>query len=236
VPTLGVLPWLEHGLPDEDGAGDPAVTGGRLRVAVVRYPTASNLDEYRRLEQVADVVWARTPAELDGADLVVLPGSKNVEADGAWLLAQDFGAGLRGRRLLGVCGGLQLLGVEWLGLLPLRTVFAPEKTVRRAKARFGDLPVPWEALSGVAVEGYEIRHGSSRPTEALAEALPDGLGWVAGDVLAVYVHGLLEQPEVVRALVGAAPTRDLDDAFDLLADALDSHVDMDAVAALAGVA
>jgi adenosylcobyric acid synthase len=235
VRTLGVLPWLEHGLPDEDGAADPTLSGGRPRVAVVRYPTASNLDEYRRLEQVADVVWARKPADLAGADLVVLPGSKNVEGDGAWLLERGFAPGLRGRRLLAVCGGLQLLGEEWLGLLPLRTTFAPDKAVRPAESRFGELPPPWDGLSGLAVAGYEIRHGSSHPTAPLSEALPGGLGWVSGDVLAVYVHGLLEQPEIVQALLGAAPARSLEETFDLLAGALDAHVEMDAVAALAGV-
>ena len=233
VPTLGVLPWLEHGLPDEDGAAAPALAGGRTRVAVVRYPTASNLDEYRPLEQVADVVFASTPAELEGADLVVLPGSKNVQGDGAWLLGRNWGPGLRARRLLGVCGGLLLLGEDWLGILPLRTDFAEEKTVRRTEARFGELSGPWRALSGLTVEGYEIRHGSSAPTAPLAEALPGGLGWVAGDVLAIYVHGLFENPAAVRAVVGSAPVRGLDDAFDALADALDAHLDMAAVTALA---
>jgi adenosylcobyric acid synthase len=56
VPLLGVVPWIEHGLPDEDGAGEPIRRGGRQVVSVLRYPTASNLDEFRALEQVADVV------------------------------------------------------------------------------------------------------------------------------------------------------------------------------------
>jgi adenosylcobyric acid synthase len=252
VSTLGVLPWLEHGLPDEDGAAVPAVTGRRVRIAIVRYPTASNLDEYRPLEQVADVEWAGSPGELDGADLVVLPGSKHVAADRDWLRARRFDEAIRrraasGGRVLGVCGGLQLLGEcfddaagvdgadEGLGLLPLRTTFAAEKLARRTSASFAELPEPWRTLSGLEIEGYEIRHGSTEPLGPLAEALPRGLGYVAGPVLAVYLHGLFEQPAVVRALVGEAPARTLDDAFDQLADALDEHVDMDTVARLAGV-
>jgi adenosylcobyric acid synthase len=79
VPVIGVLPWLEHGLPDEDGA---AARGGRgAIVAVVRYPTASNLDEFRQLEQVARVEWVTDPRAIDNADLVILPGSKHVIAD-----------------------------------------------------------------------------------------------------------------------------------------------------------
>jgi adenosylcobyric acid synthase len=253
VSTLGVLPWLEHGLPDEDGAAVPALTGHRPRVAIVRYPTASNLDEYRRLEQVADVEWADSPDRLEGADLVILPGSKHVAADRAWLRARGFDGAVRrraasGGRVLGVCGGLQLLGErfddpggvdgagEGIGLLPLRTTFAAEKLARRTTTSFVELPDPWRALSGLEVAGYEIRHGSTEPRAPLAEALPGGLGYVAGAVLAVYVHGICEQPAIVRALVGEAPERTLDDAFDQLADALDEHVDMETVARLAGVA
>src|SRR5437867_2231157 len=144
VPTLGVLPWLEHGLPDEDGAATPRRSRARRQVAVVRYPTASNLDEFKQLEQVADVRWAVQPEQLNGADLLVLPGSKHVAADLDWLsrvgLAEAIRARVgRGEPVLGVCGGLQMLGervddeagvdgsASGLGLLPLRTVYAAAK-------------------------------------------------------------------------------------------------------------
>src|SRR5205085_11586822 len=115
VPVIGVMPWLQHGLPDEDGAGRPAPNLRLQRVAVVRYPTASNLDEFRLLEQVAQIVWAQTAAELDGAALVILPGSKHVARDLAWLRHTGLDAAItaraaRGERVLAICGGLQLLG------------------------------------------------------------------------------------------------------------------------------
>jgi adenosylcobyric acid synthase len=225
VPTLGVLPMLDHGLPDEDGAATPR-RSGRPVVAIVRYPTASNLDEYKALEQVADVRWAASQAELDGAALVVLPGSKNTEADFAWLLERDLD--LRGRRVLGICGGLQMLGR--LGLLPVETVFHEEKTTRRTTARFAELPAAWSTLDGLEVTGYEIRHGE---TAGEAAVLPDGLGYAVGDALGVYLHGLFEQPPFVRALLGAAPERTLDDAFEQLADAVEAHLDVDAMLAAA---
>jgi adenosylcobyric acid synthase len=225
VRTLGVLPMLDHGLPDEDGAATPRRTG-RPVVAVVRYPTASNLDEFKALEQVADVRWVAGPGELDGAELVVLPGSKNVEDDFAWLGRSRID--LAGRRVLGICGGLQMLG--WLGLLPVETVFREEKTTRRTEARFGPLPGPWEALSGLAVEGYEIRQGETTGT---AEVLPEGLGYAVGSVLGVYLHGLFEQASFVEALLGARPARTLEDAFEQLADAVEQHLDVDAMLAAA---
>jgi adenosylcobyric acid synthase len=253
VPTLGVLPQLVHGLPDEDGAANPPLSGDRPRVAVVRYPTASNLDEFRPLEQVADLVWARAPADLEGATLAVLPGSKHVASDRAWLRAGGIDEALRvrvarGDRLLAVCGGLQLAGERFedaagvdgsgagIGLLPLRTTFSADKLVRRRRVAFAALPEPWSALSGVEYDGYEIRHGASEPVGPLAEAIPGGLGWVAGSVLAIYPHGLFDQAAAVQALLGAAPAQSLDQTFDALADAIDEHLDMTSIAALAGVA
>jgi adenosylcobyric acid synthase len=243
VPLLGVVPWIEHGLPDEDGAAEPRQSGDRPLVSVVRYPTASNLDEFRVLQEVADVVWARSPQQLRGAELVVLPGSKHVTADLDWLVARDFAPPLRrraaaGAPILGICGGLQMLGDAivdlggvdgtrtGLGLLAVTTAFSSEKTTRLTAARFFDaLPQPWDKLAGISVEGYEIRHGASKSAGDAVEVLPDGLGFISGSVLGVYLHGLFEQPSVSQALVGAAGTTTLEGTFDRLADIVDARLD-----------
>jgi adenosylcobyric acid synthase len=249
----GLLPFVEHGLPDEDGAADPSPQPGAPRVAVVRYPTASNLDELKPLEQVADVVWARGPRELEGAELIVLPGSKNVSADVRWLRARGFAAALRAAaarstRVLGICGGLQLLGEELvdpaevdgdalgLGLLPVRTTFGREKRTEHVEVEFASLEEPWSGLSGVRARGYEIRHGDTAAAGTVAEALPDGRGYVAGAVLGISIHGLFESSEAVAALLGARPTRPLDAVFDGLADLAEEHLDLDELARLAGLA
>jgi adenosylcobyric acid synthase len=239
VPVVGVVPRIEHGLPDEDGAPAARAAGGRPRVAVVRYPTASNLDEFKALEQVADVAWVTAPGELAGADLVVLPGSKHVAADLAWLRARGLDRALgRASRVLGVCGGMQMLGERiedlagvdgsaiGLGLLALRTTFAAQKAARPTTARFGAPVEPWAALRGVQVSGYEIRHGTTVSLDGPA-VLGDDLGFAAGPVLGVYLHGLFEQPEFVRALLGVAPARSLDEELDRLADAVEPHLQVD---------
>jgi adenosylcobyric acid synthase len=250
VPTLGVVPWIQHGLPDEDGAAAPAARGGgRARVAIVRYPTASNLDEFKALEQAADVRWTVTPADLDGTELAVLPGSKHVAADLRWLRATGLAGAVvdravAGARILGICGGLQMLGErvrdaagvdgdgDGLRLLPLATEFGAEKLTAPASARFGELDRPWEALSGRPVRGYEIRHGRTRATGAVDEALPAGRGWVRGPVLGVTLHGLLEDPGLVAALVQAAPSRSLETVLDELTDAVMAGLDPGRVDAL----
>jgi adenosylcobyric acid synthase len=253
VPTLGVVPMLVHGLPDEDGAGPPRPFVDGPRVAIVHYPAASNLDEFKLLESLASVVWVARPADLNGADLIVLPGSKHVSRDLAWLRRIGLEAALRahvnaGRRLLGICGGLQMLGqtiedhsgrdgdAKGLALLPVCSELAPTKHLAaRTQARFAILPEPWSSLSGRTVVGYEIRHGCTRAQGINHEALPNGLGWVQGPVLGVYLHGLLEDAEVLGAVIGTAPAESLDDTIDQLTDSVIAALDKRALGALVGV-
>jgi adenosylcobyric acid synthase len=187
VPLLGVLPMQrDHGLPDEDGLHAlPAASARGPRIAVVAWPQLSNLDEFQPLAAAAALRWARTAAELEAADWIVLPGSKQVSGDLAWLRAQGLVEPIlqharRGRPLLGICGGLQVLG-EWLddpegtdgephgplpglGLLPLATRHAAPKRLRAAAVRFGTLAAPWQTLSALELPAYEIRCGRTTAT------------------------------------------------------------------------
>jgi adenosylcobyric acid synthase len=257
IPTVATLPmWWQHGLPEEDGVFDDRAraTGAvTTTIAVIAYPRISNLDEFQPLKNVPGVrlVWARSPADAAGADWIILPGSKHTSGDLAWLRAQGLDRAVaahaaRGGAVLGVCGGLQMLGealidphgterieegnAPGLGLLPLVTVFEPDKTVRRTQAGFGALAAgPWAALSGVHMQGYEIHHGQSSQHPAMPAAhaaMPGGLAWqnAQGNVLGLYLHGLFEDPAALRALFGAAaPT--LDAVFDGLADFLQRHAE-----------
>lgn len=254
VPTVATLPmWWQHGLPEEDGVFDDRTLAQgvvRLTIAVVAYPRISNLDEFQALKNIPGVklVWARSPSDVAGADWVILPGSKHTSADLAWMRLQGLDTAIalhseQGGAVLGICGGLQMLGealvdphgidgnAPGLGLLPLVTQFAPNKTVQPTHTRFQALnPGHWQALNNVALTGYEIHHGQTVPHPAMVaaghvvhEVLP-GLAWqnTTGNVLGLYMHGLFECPEVLQALFGAqAPT--LDAVFDGLADFIDTH-------------
>jgi len=162
----------------------------------------------------------------------------------------------QGGAVLGVCGGLQMLGealvdthgvdgnAPGLGLLPLVTQFDVAKTVQHTHTRFADsmagqqpgaAPNPWAALAGVAVSGYEIHHGQTSQHPAMAQAgdvahavLPAGVGWqnAAGNVLGIYLHGLLEHPAALQALFGArlkGPVPTLETVFERMADFIDTH-------------
>lgn len=254
VPTVGVLPmWRGHGLPEEDGVFDEAPVGGGLHIAVVAYPRISNLDEFQPLRGLPGVrlSWARSPEALGSADWVVLPGSKHTSSDLAWLHATGLADAIRrhaagGRPVLGVCGGLQMLGDalldphgvdgegQGLGLLPLTTRFAADKRLCPTRARFAATSGAWSALSGVDVEGYEIRQGRTAPSEdgapfrladfasVLHNAQGEPIGWQRRNVLGVYAHGLFECPAALQALFGAT-ARSLPQVFDGLADFIDRH-------------
>jgi len=144
--------------------------------------------------------------------------------------------------VLGICGGLQMLGealidtegidgnAPGLGLLPLVTQFAAQKTVTKTHVTCGTLRGPWAALSGVQVTAYEIHHGQTQAHPAmlaagavLHEVVP-GLVWQSGNgqVLGTYLHGLFENTAVLQALFGAqVPT--LETVFEGLADFIEAH-------------
>jgi adenosylcobyric acid synthase len=266
VPIVATLPmWWQHGLPEEDGVFDDRSTAkGAVTqtVAVIAYPRISNLDEFQPLKNIPGLrlMWVCSPTDLAGltpSDWVILPGSKATSADLAWLRAQGLDGAIaqhasRGGVVLGVCGGLQMLGealidpygidgdAPGLGLLPLVTVFEADKTVCRTQARFvaDMLPaMPWAALAGVSVNGYEIHQGQTAQHPAMAAAgdvarvvLPGGLGWqsASGRVMGVYLHGLFEDSAVLQALFGArlnGPVPTLDAVFEQLADFVERHFD-----------
>ncbi len=254
VPIVGVLPmWRDHGLPDEDGVFEAGLRhGDGPHVAIVTYPRISNVDEFQVLRQVPGlrITWARSPAQLDDVDWIILPGSKQVSGDLRWL--RD--AGLErvvvrhaeaGKPMLGICGGLQMLGavlsdpegrdgeagtVDGLGLLPLGTSYVESKRVLPAEVRFANLRAPWLKLGGVKASAYEIRSGITGPMPgsegAVADVMRDAdgavIGWQRGSILGLYAHGLFESTSVMRALFGIE-VKTLDDTFDGLAEWIDGH-------------
>lgn len=210
VPMLGVLPMhRDHGLPEEDGlyaSASRAPSGPRI--AIVAGPHISNLDEFQPLLATAAVRWVRRADEIDGADWVVLPGSKQVSGDLAWLREQGLDAAVQrharaGRPVLGICGGLQMLGDSLadpqgvdgeahgprpgLGLLPLATQYAAPKRLRAEAVTFSGaegssaLGGAWRALAGLRWPAYEIRCGRTGATGAGAQpVLLDAQGAAVG--------------------------------------------------------
>jgi adenosylcobyric acid synthase len=189
LPVLGVVPYLEERLvPAEDSLDlDNQVLAtslpGSIDIAVIRFPRIANFTDFEPLaaEPGVRVRFVRSVAELAGADLVVLPGSKSTIADLEWLRGQGLAEAIRGAArtglpVLGICGGYQMLGVAisdperiesstesapGLGLLPVETRFVAPKTTRRVEAK--GLPSSRLFCGARRIGAYEIHTGRSGP-------------------------------------------------------------------------
>ena len=231
-PVVGVIPWMPVDLDDEDSLSQRLTqhsAPGVLEIAVIRLPHLSNFTDFNPLERVEGVSlrYVSQLRELGEPDLVILPGTKNTMGDLAWLRQNGLEAAVqkhaaRGGPVLGICGGYQMLGRELrdplgvehggrmagLGLLPVETEFAPQKTRTQATGRFLPLQGLFAPLSGVPLAGYEIHMGRTESTAPAVELAPQGEaphpdGAAAQNVLGTYVHGLFDRPEVVEGLLRA---------------------------------
>jgi adenosylcobyric acid synthase len=222
------------------------------------------------------VRFARSAGELHGADLVVLPGTKATVADLGWLSATGLADAIRraaagGCPVLGICGGYQMLGAAVddpegvesaapttpaLGLLPTVTTFAPTKTTVRVRARVTSRSGPFARAAGREFEAYEIHAGRTSPGATSPFAIVarggsavdemDGAVTASGSVLGTYLHGLLADDALRRALlehlaerkgIAADPRWGAPqvDRYERLADAVARALDVPAIAKLVGL-
>jgi adenosylcobyric acid synthase len=241
---------------------DAAATQRRLTIAVPVLPRIANFDDLDplKLEPLVDLVLLRQgePIPAD-ADLVLLPGSKATIADLEALRREgwdiDIKAHLRrGGRILGLCGGYQMLGrrirdldgvegppgeVEGLGLIDVDTLLTSDKSLK---------PVSGESCVGAApFSGYEMHVGvtsgpdTSRPVLRFADGRSDGAMSADGRVQGAYVHGLFAEPRQRLALLqsfglagsGLSYEADVEATLDGLAAHLAAHIDLDRLLSLA---
>ncbi len=252
VPTLGVLPYL-HGvsLDAEDSLALPDVApsdGSAIDVAVIRFPRIANFTDFDplSLEPAVGVRFVDRAAALGRPDLVVLPGTKATVSDLEWLRGRGLDRAIEGSgaRVLGVCGGYQMMGrtilddvesgrgaVDGLGWLDATTVFEPTKVTRQRRGR---------ALHQ-RVSGYQIHHGrviGAEPWIRLDDAYGDEPeGSQQGRFSGTTLHGLFEDDGFRTAFLGIEPSglsfaAAREAQLDRLADMLEAHLDMTAIETL----
>ncbi len=232
-PVLGCIPYLHDlGLPEEDSVSmknrpsrGPTGDSQKLDVAVVDLPHISNFTDFDPLGIEPDVSlrMVRRVEELRSADMVIIPGSKNVLHDLDYLCKSGIASrvlelGRDGKAFcIGICGGFQMLGEricdpmavetpdgkqsEALGLLPVQTTLMPEKTL--ALTRATHLP------TGFEVQGYEIHHGRSscdavQPLWKNAGGEVIGVGSEDGRIWGTYLHGVFDDDGFRRWLIDRA--------------------------------
>jgi adenosylcobyric acid synthase len=264
-PVLGVLPYL-HGLylDAEDalprGVEPKENTGAsRLRVISPVYPRISNHNDLDPLRFHPEVDFRFIgPHDLPPpCDLIILPGSKAVQADLAWLREQGWEEAIRrhlryGGKVMGICGGLQMLGralhdplglegkpnsTLGLGWLDYETTLEAQKTLQNIS---GTLCLPSAASVAVPLSGYKIHMGVTRGAAlekpaALLGGRPDGALSDDGQILATYCHGLFDLPAALSALLawaGHRPTQHFNPGerrerdLNRLADAVEENMDL----------
>ncbi len=232
-PVLGVLPYLHDlALDAEDAiAFDNRITASKISIAVPLLPHISNHTDFDplRLNPEINLRYVKMGESIAQCDLVILPGSKNVIADLAFLKAQgwqqDINRHLRyGGKVLGICGGLQMLGnkifdplgiestrqqngeraISGLGLADFTTRLTAEKTLTQVT---GKLAIAEQECD---VFGYEIHCGQSQGTALKSPLITDlsvgrsGMdGFISADnqIAATYLHGLFDHAAVTHAIL-----------------------------------
>ncbi len=276
VPVTGVVPYMHVDLEDEDSLSErfeKKTEVALVDIAVVRLPRISNFTDFNVFEQFSGVSlrYVKKTSELKEPDMIILPGTKNTMQDLAWLRQSGLEAAIlkakeNGAVIFGVCGGYQMLGetladpkgveeggsMRGMGLLPMDTIFAGEKTRTRVEGTLNKLEGTLAGVSHAPLYGYEIHMGMDRmrgnymlAVTMLKDPEEAGLkkcdGAQAGNVYGTYVHGIFDSPQVSQGIVKAlakakgVTLTDLEtmdyqtykeSQYDLLADTLRKHLDI----------
>ncbi len=184
IPVIGVIPWMDIDMEDEDSVTErfSRRSGlGQIKTAIVRLPHISNFTDFNLLGSEADVAvnYITRASEVKDADIVILPGTKNTIEDLNWLKQQGIADEIvrharRGGMVIGICGGYQMLGemlhdpmhvesripeIAGLGLLNLEVTFEAEKTTVQAHGNIRCESGWLSEHNDLMLDGYEIHSG-----------------------------------------------------------------------------
>ncbi|MDQ0666481.1 cobyric acid synthase [Pseudomonas sp. W2I6] len=266
-PVVGVLPYvMDLHLEAEDGIDQRQIDKAAqvLKVVVPVLPRISNHTDFDplRLHPQVDLQFVGPGQAIPAADLIILPGSKSVRSDLAYLRANGWDTAVArhlryGGKVLGICGGLQMLGEQvhdplglegpcgssvGLGLLAFSTTLEEEKQLRNVRGRL--------LLEEAEVSGYEIHAGVTsgaglvRAAVQLDDGRLDGAQSEDGQVLGTYLHGVFETPAACSALLRWAGLEDVQSVdyhglrerdIERLADLVERHLDTGLLRSLCGV-
>ena len=221
VPVLGVVPYVQLDIDDEDSLStrlDTKDIHKAVDIAVIKLPRLSNFTDVSPLERFSNVSvrYVQQPEKLGSPDMILLPGTKSTIADLLWLRQSGLEAAIlkqadRGCVLFGICGGYQMLGktlsdpegveaaqvqaVDGLGLLNMDTVFQGEKVQRQTQGVFETIPGVFSNLSGMTYRGYEIHMGRGEGNQPPLHC--------SGNVYGSYIHGIFDGSGIAEEIVQA---------------------------------
>lgn len=286
-PCLGVVPYADIHLEEEDSLAaslEEYQKGQGLDIAVIRLPRISNFTDFQvfAMGNGVSVRYCRSVSELGTPDLIILPGTKSTIADLKWLRESGLEARIKrlnakGTPVFGTCGGFQMMGesiedpdgaeadpgtkIQGIGLLPLRTVFSKEKTMKEVTGPasgflYGALPEVYgglrERLSKAQIKGYEIHMGKTSFSNDFVsvESAPQSDSATTAPVLGTYVHGIFDETDFRENLLDALaekkgvrrserPSISYEDykeqQYNKLADLLRENLDMEKIYQISGL-
>jgi len=188
VPVVGVVPYMNIDIDDEDSLSERITSKGTaalVDIAVIRLPKISNFTDFNVFERIPEVSvrYVTSAEELKNPDMIIVPGTKNTMDDLVWLRQNGLEALIKkqasnGGAIFGICGGFQMLGrgiedpygvehggrMNGMELIDGETVFYKEKVRTQIKGRFNKLSGILSDLSGVEFSGYEIHMGKTNVT------------------------------------------------------------------------
>lgn len=221
VPVIGVVPYMELSLEDEDSLTErfDRKQEGLIDIAVIRYPRISNFTDFNVWEQTPEVTvrYVTSVSELHHPDMIILPGSKNTMGDLKWMRQNGLEAAVKKQAedipVFGICGGYQMLGqsiedpelveeggvIRGMELLPVSTVLLKEKKRCQVKGRLSELPGIFSVLSGQSYEGYELHMGKT------AEEQEEKIVFAHShkNIYGSYVHGLFDKGNIANGIIRA---------------------------------
>lgn len=228
VPVLGILPYGDFDLEEEDSLTEKYSRKkkegqNKIHIAVIQIKHLSNMTDFdalRRLEDV-ELYLVNRAEDLGREDIIILPGSKNTIEDYLDLQQRGFVEKItkaveRGKMLVGVCGGFQMLGetiedpyeieteaahVATLGLLPMTTVLEKEKHLSQYRGVFVEGRDALQKMEGISVKGYEIHQGISHSTSKDCMGEDRIVSLVEGNVWGTYLHGIFDNSDFVEKLL-----------------------------------
>lgn len=227
VKTLGVVPYLNVDIDDEDSVSERLnydEKQGLIDIAVIRLPRLSNFTDFNVFSMVkgVSVRYVSSARGLGEPDMIIIPGTKNTIDDLKWMRQQGFDLRIKkhardGKAIFGICGGYQMLGeeisdpdnvegggiIQGLGLLKIKTTFYKEKTTTQTEGKINQLKGLFKRLSGIKITGYEIHMGNSEIIDGIPMNVIDGKfdGCVNDNVAGTYLHGIFDNSEVVNNIV-----------------------------------
>nr|WP_315085480.1 cobyric acid synthase [uncultured Lachnoanaerobaculum sp.] len=226
IPVLGVIPMKKIDIDDEDSLSERLETNNvtfntkKINIAIIKLPHISNFTDFNPLSRRKEIVmkYISTPNEMENADLVIIPGTKNTLYDLRWLKNMGFTHdNLAKKNIIGICGGFQMLGnelideygveeggaEEGLKLLNFSTIFAKEKTTRQTETEIINTP-DFIDLCNSTIKGYEIHMGSTidpKENPFTKSDITDNGGFVNNNIMGTYIHGIFENDNFVDAII-----------------------------------